>query len=152
MLKKNTLRPKSKGNNSSLNLLNKQDKKLKRRRLLLRLPLPSGRRSKRSRRESQRQQLPLLRLLLLKEKLNLKKRENKIRQSMTQLSRPKLRPSDLHLWLLRLLTSLPKRLEELARKNKLKSTRERWLPEDLLSRKLSEMCGPPDPLVFPCFT
>lgn len=150
--KNNTLRKISREKNLLLNLPNKLLLRLKRRSLLLRLPQLSGRQGKKSKRENQKLQLPQLRLQLLKEKQNLKNKENVIRLSMMQLLRLKQRHSELHLWLPKLLIKLPRRQEELARKNKSRSTRERWLLEDPLSRKHSETSGPPDPLVFPCFT
>lgn len=92
-----------------------------------------------------------LRLLLLK-RLNLQPKRRESKLNMRLLLRLSKRLTDLLLWLLRLHTKLPKLLEKLVRKSKLLLIRDRWLLVDQLSRKLSEMCGPLEILVYPSST
>lgn len=78
--------------------------------------------------------------------MRLKDRE--INSSTKMLLRHKLRPSDLPNWLLRKLIELKRRPEEFVRRSRLLLTRDRWLLADQPSRSNSEMCGPPETLVF----
>lgn len=84
-------------------------------------------------------------------RLNLRQKDRDNKLNMKQLLRLKLRLTDLPLWLLMKLTELLKLQEELKRKNRLLLIRDRWLLEETLSRRPSEMCGPLETLVFLSF-
>lgn len=84
-------------------------------------------------------------------RLNLKQKDRDRLLNMMQLLRLRLRLTDLLLWLQMKLTELLKLQEELKRKNRLQLIRDKWLLEEMLSRKPLEMCGPPETLVFLSF-
>jgi len=129
-----------------LSLLKKLQEKLKQLKQKLKLKLPIGPDKLWRLLPNLSKNRPLPLLLLLPRRQNLKLRDRELKQSMMPLLSFKLRPIDLPLWQLRQLTRLQKLLEELVKRSKLQLIRDRWLLVDLLSRKPSEMCGPPETL------
>jgi len=129
-----------------LSLLKKLQEKLKQLKQKLKLKLPIGPDKLWRLLPNLSKNRPLPLLLLLPKRQNLKLRDRELKQSMMPLLSFKLRPIDLPLWQLRQLTRLQKLLEELVKRSKLQLIRDRWLLVDLLSRKPSEMCGPPETL------
>lgn len=131
-------------------LLIRQLRKLKRRRPLLRLRPKSGRSSPRNRRRSQRPKSRPLRLPPKLARRNLMLKGQELRPSTMPLSSNKPRLTDLPLWPPSRLMKPLRRLEEREKRNRLLSTREEWLQEELPSRRPSDTFGQPDRLVFPC--
>lgn len=144
--RRNILRKILERRNWLLSLLKKLQEKLKQLKQKLKLKLPIGPDKLWRLLPNLSKNRPLPLLLLLPRRQNLKLRDRELKQSMMPLLSFKLRPIDLPLWQLRQLTRLQKLLEELVKRSKLQLIRDRWLLVDLLSRKPSEMCGPPETL------
>lgn len=146
--RKKPLRRRSKRKSLLLNLPNKQQKKPKPRSWLLNRKLPNGRKKPKNKKQNLKLKLLLPKLLLRKDKQNLRLREKDKRLNMMPHSKLRLRLIESPILLLKLLIKLKKRREEREKKSKLLSIRDKWLPEDLHSKKHSEMCGPQDQQVF----
>lgn len=150
--RKRIWRRKSERRDWLLSLLQKLRGKLNKQKLSLKLMLKNGRDWLRKQQLNPRRNRKLPLQLLLLKRLNLKPKSRESKLNMRLLLRHSRRLTDLLLWLLRLHTKLPKLLEKLVRKNKLLLIKDRWLLVDQLSKKLSEMCGPLEILVYPLST
>lgn len=135
--------------NNLLRLPNRPSRMLKRERESLRRPLLNGKNLQRSKKPNPRPKSLLPRLPPRRDRKSLRPRERETKQLMMLHLRLRPRRSGLLVWLQKRHIRLLKPLGELVKKSKLPSIRGKWLPEEVPSRKHSEMSGQLETLVFP---